>query len=152
MIQNTRNTSDSLAASEALSARGVVAPRVSLADIENNIQSIHYLNAGEAVLPESSTAHSLDLLTLCFVTTRNGFVIVGKSAPASPENFDKAKGETFAYEDAIRQLWPLMGYALRETLIAQPCEESLRKAEEHRLKEANENPPLPFDEEVRATD
>ncbi len=27
-----------------------------------------------------------------------------------------AKGRTFAKEDAIRQLWPLMGFALRERL------------------------------------
>ncbi len=45
-----------------------------------------------------------------------GFVIVGKSAPASAKNFNSAVGETFAYEDAIRQLWQLEGYALREKL------------------------------------
>jgi hypothetical protein len=47
---------------------------------------------------------------------KNGFTLVGKSAPASPENFDREKGQRFAYEDAIKQLWPLEGYALRERL------------------------------------
>ena len=50
---------------------------------------------------------------------RNGFTVIGKSAPASPENFDAAKGKLFAYEDAIKQLWPLEGYALRERLTSE---------------------------------
>lgn len=29
-------------------------------------------------------------------------------------------GRKLAYEDAVRQLWPLMGYALREKLAADP--------------------------------
>ncbi len=61
---------------------------------------------------------SLKLLTLCLVTTKNGFVLVGKSAPASAENFDVELGRKLAYEDAVRQLWPLMGYALRDRLAA----------------------------------
>ncbi len=47
---------------------------------------------------------------------QNGFTVIGKSAPASPENFDPEKGKRFAYEDAVKQLWPLEGYALRERL------------------------------------
>ncbi len=47
---------------------------------------------------------------------QNGFTVIGKSAPASPENFDAETGRLFAYEDAIKQLWPLEGYALRERL------------------------------------
>jgi len=41
---------------------------------------------------------------------------VGKSAPASADNFNADLGRKLAYEDAIRQLWPLMGFALRERL------------------------------------
>jgi len=48
--------------------------------------------------------------------TRNGFTLIGKSAPASPDNFDPVLGRKLAYEDAVRQLWPLMGYALRDKL------------------------------------
>ena len=51
-------------------------------------------------------------------TVKNGFKVVGKSAPASPENFDPEKGRELAYEDAFRQLWPLEGYLLRERLAA----------------------------------
>jgi hypothetical protein len=42
--------------------------------------------------------------------------VIGKSAPASPENFNAELGKKFAYEDAVRQLWPLMGFALRDRL------------------------------------
>ncbi len=59
---------------------------------------------------------SLDVLTICLLVTRNGFTLIGKSAPASPDNFDAELGRKPAYEDAVRQLWPLMGYALRERL------------------------------------
>jgi hypothetical protein len=115
------NQSASLQASEDLSARGAVAPRVSLADMNDAIASEHYINAGNAItsyeqpLPLESP---LDLMTLCFLTMKNGFVVVGKSAPASPANYDAEKGRTFAREDAIRQLWPLMGFSLRDRLAA----------------------------------
>jgi hypothetical protein len=84
------------------------------------IEGENYINAGDACervgQPASAPMH---LMTLCFLTMRNGFVVVGKSAPASPENFDPEKGKTFAREDAIRQLWPLMGFSLRDRLSAQ---------------------------------
>ncbi len=47
---------------------------------------------------------------------QNGFTIIGKSAPASPENYDADLGKRLAYEDAVRQAWPLEGYALRSVL------------------------------------
>ena len=47
---------------------------------------------------------------------RNGFVFVGKSAAASPENHDTKIGEYYAYDDAFRQIWTHEGYLLREKL------------------------------------
>ena len=55
-------------------------------------------------------------LTICVLVLENGFSLVGKSAPADPENFDKDLGKRFAREDAIRQMWPLEAYALRERM------------------------------------
>jgi hypothetical protein len=55
-------------------------------------------------------------MTICVMTMKNGFAVVGKSAPADAGNFDEALGQKFAREDAIRQLWQLEGYALREQL------------------------------------
>lgn len=109
----------SLQAGEDLAAKGATAPRVSLEDMKSKISSVHYINAGEVVLgSDEHPPHSLDLLTICLITMQNGFTLIGKSAPASPENFDQEKGRTFAYEDAIRQLWPLEGYALRDRLAS----------------------------------
>ena len=55
-------------------------------------------------------------LTICVLRLTNGFSLVGKSAPADAGNFDAELGQKFAREDAIRQMWPLEGYALRERL------------------------------------
>jgi hypothetical protein len=55
-------------------------------------------------------------MTICVLVMDNGFAVVGKSAPADAGNFDEALGQKFAREDAIRQLWALEGYALRERL------------------------------------
>lgn len=117
--ERTTMDSEALRASEALSASGATAPRVSLDDMKAKIAEEHYVRLGDAIgganLPLDHPAH---LMTICVLTMRNGFVVIGKSAPASPENFDPEKGKTFAFEDAIKQLWPLEGYALREQLAA----------------------------------
>lgn len=120
-------TSASLQASEELSARGATAPRVSLADLNAAVSSEHYFSALDGVDgyyrggPEAqgvANANALKLLTICVLVLHNGFTILGKSAPASAENFDAEKGRMFAREDAIRQLWPLMGFSLRDQLHA----------------------------------
>ena len=110
-------STQSLDQSEALSAKGAMAPRVSVKNIEDQMESVIYINLGDAIerTNQSASASSF-LMTLCVITMRNGFVEVGKSAPASPENFDREKGKTFAYEDAVRNLWPKLGYALRDAL------------------------------------
>lgn len=109
--------SEVLEATEAECAEGRTAPRVSLDDIKASIASEAYFTAGQAGdalrIPMHSAAR---LLTICILTVRNGFTLVGKSAPASADNFDADLGRKLAYEDAVRQLWPLMGYALRERL------------------------------------
>ena len=109
--------SDSLQVTDQAAAAVAKAPRVSLVDIEAAIGEIHYANARDvAELDGSRASEHLATLTVCLVTMRNGFTVIGKSAPASPENFDAALGRKFAYEDAVRQLWPLMGFALRDKL------------------------------------
>jgi len=55
-------------------------------------------------------------ITVCFILMRNGFVFVGKSAAASPENHNAKIGEHYAYDDAFRQIWAHEGYLLREKL------------------------------------
>lgn len=95
--------------------------RVTLADLEANIGMEWTFNAGEACekyhAPHGTPGvGSLAILTVCVIVTKNGFTLIGKSAPADANNFNPELGAKLAREDAIRQLWPLMGYALREKL------------------------------------
>jgi hypothetical protein len=109
----------SLEATEAECAANAVAPRVSLTDIENAIEARYDLTADKAIGLDLPGHPSLPLLSICLVVMTNGFVIVGKSAPASADNFNAELGRKLAYEDAVRQIWPLMGFALRDRLAAQ---------------------------------
>lgn len=108
---------DSLQATEDYSAARSTHPRVSLDDIKNAIVA-EYTTTLDRAHAGSPTHDSMKLVTIHTVVMRNGFVVIGKSAPASPENFDPDKGFVFAREDAIRQIWPLMGYALKDRLAA----------------------------------
>ncbi len=125
------NANASLQASDAEAAAVAKAPRVTLADIEDAIDGRFFMTGGvygDASLAVNGVVDllsreqyvgkfpTLKALTLCVLVMRNGFTVIGKSAPASPENFDAVLGRKFAYEDCIRQLWPLMGFALRERL------------------------------------
>lgn len=107
-------------------AANAVAPRVSLADIEARIKEEHTFFASDAVsvLKNVECDPSLALLAICLIVVDNGFTVIGKSAPAAPENFNPTLGAKFAREDAIRQLWPLMGFELRTKLMQQPEAES----------------------------
>lgn len=106
-----------LEATEKECAAHAVAPRVSLADIEAAIAERHDFTADKVIVRES-TAYDVGLLSICILIMHNGFMVIGKSAPASPENFNAELGRKLAYEDAVRQLWPLMGFALRDRLAA----------------------------------
>ena len=107
---------DSLSVTDQASAAVAVAPRVSLTDIENAIASRFDVTGAEAVAADNGEAESLAVLSVCFLVMKNGFVVIGKSAPASADNFNRELGRKFAYEDAVRQIWPLMGFALRDRL------------------------------------
>lgn len=108
-----------LQATEAECAANAVAPRVSLASMEAKISARYDFTADKAIHPEAPVHESLCLLSVCLLVMDNGFTIIGKSAPASAANFNADLGRKLAYEDAIRQLWPLEGYALRERLLQQ---------------------------------
>lgn len=115
--------SGTLERGDAIAAAGATAPRVALRDMKDRIVGTFYA-LGSDFMPwaqATSLQHihdSLGVLTICILVLDNGWTLVGKSAPASAENFDAEKGQLFAYEDAIRQLWPLEGYRLRNQLWA----------------------------------
>lgn len=115
--------------------KGLTAPRVTPADIEANIASEHFftaldgrngaINYGTYVGRETPAEGDADLaqlalLTFCVLVLKNGFTCVGKSACASPENFNAEIGRNAARAKAIDEVWNVMGYELRSKLAAQP--------------------------------
>lgn len=125
---------DSLEVTDQAAEAVAVAPRVKLEDIEaaidrrfdilpNNLATAAHIAVDgydKMSLAEKAQVitalNKLRVFSLCILVMKNGFIVVGKSAPASPENFNPELGKKFAYEDAIRQLWPLMGFSLRDRL------------------------------------
>lgn len=59
------------------------------------------------------------VLTVHVIRLKNGFMVTGESACADPAKFDAALGREYAREDAIRKIWGLEGYLLRERLYQQ---------------------------------
>lgn len=92
------------------------APKVSTNDVESEIVDEYYRNAGSAV--KAPVGSSLYNVTLCFLQLRNGFVIVGKSACVDSANFNEAIGRQLAREDAIKQVWPYLGFRLADKRLA----------------------------------
>lgn len=111
---------------QEIQAKGLTAPRVTLADIEAAIASEHYFTgmdgsmhhgelakwAGDWEVPRSIQA--LELLTFCVLVLRNGFTVTGESACVSPENFDAELARKIARENAIKKCWPLLGFRLAD--------------------------------------
>ncbi len=81
--------------------KGLTAPRVTEESIERLIVAEHYH------VFQGTT------LTVCALTLRNGFQVVGEAACASPENFDAPLGQKIARKSAMRRIWSLEGYRLR---------------------------------------
>lgn len=94
---------DTLQAGDDAAAAVAVAPRVTLDSLHPKIANEEYAVFG-------------GVLTICVLTTANGFTVTGESACASPENFNAELGRKFARERAVSKLWGLEGYLLREQL------------------------------------
>lgn len=57
-------------------------------------------------------------LTVCCLTLRNGFTVTGESACASPENFNEMIGKNIAKDNARNKIWALLGFRLKDKLMA----------------------------------
>ena len=120
---------------QELAARAI-APRITETDLEAAINSEHYftaqdgrngaLNAGTysgREVPSDGDADllPLGLLTICVLVLENGYTVTGTSACASPANFDADIGKRLARRDAVRQVWPLLGFQLRDRIHHAPA-------------------------------
>ena len=116
------DTSDSAIEREIVQ-KGLTAPRVTPADIENAIKHTEYvkhISAGGQVL------------RWAVLTTQSGFAVVGSpSVAVSPENDDAEVGEKVARQNSIQARWPLLGFALKERLAAVPASHQDRVRAEH---------------------
>lgn len=95
---------DEIAIENEIQAKGLNAPRLTPALID------------EAIVSEQYHVFSGTTMTVCALTLRNGYIVTGESAAASPENFDQAIGRKIARENARNKIWALEGYLLRERL------------------------------------
>ncbi|MCR4297246.1 MAG: Gp49 family protein [Gallionella sp.] len=86
--------------------KGLNAPRLNPSMIDAAVSSEQYY-----VFPGTT-------MTVCALTLRNGYIVTGESAAASPENFDQEIGRKIARENARNKIWALEGYLLREKLAA----------------------------------
>jgi len=52
--------------------------------------------------------------TVCQLTLKNGFTVVGTSACIDPLEFNKTVGEKVAWDNALEKVWELEGYLLQQ--------------------------------------
>lgn len=103
----------------AASAKAQGGTRVSLQDIKDQIALVQYCTADWLVTERGITlaqVEQLKVMTICLVVMKNGWIVIGKTASADPKSYNAELGEKLAYEDCIRQLWPMLGYNLRTRL------------------------------------
>lgn len=97
---------DEQAIEKEIQAKGLNAPRLNPQMIDDTIKSEAYY-----VFPGTT-------MTVCALTLRNGFQVIGESAAASPENFNEEIGRKIARDNARNKIWALEGYLLRSKLAA----------------------------------
>lgn len=95
---------DEIEIEKMIQDKGKTAPRITPDHIDAQIVAEAY-----HVFPGTT-------LTLCALTLKNGFHVVGESAAASPENFDEEIGRKISRDNARNKIWALEGYALRNKL------------------------------------
>ena len=55
-------------------------------------------------------------LTICIITTKDGFTFTGESACVDPTNFNQEIGEKIAYDNAFNKMWLPYGLWLHKVL------------------------------------
>lgn len=76
---------------------------VTIERIESLIVKEDYFNNGKS--------------TVCILTLKNGFEVIGTSGVVDKSKFDEEIGNKFAREQAINKMWELEGYRLQWELF-----------------------------------
>lgn len=98
--------------------------KLTIEEIQAHITATHFVNAADAVestgtwsrLPNAVTSDGtserkeLARMTLCFLVLKNGYVALGKSACTDLNEFDQVRGESAAYQDALREVRAVLSY------------------------------------------
>lgn len=98
------SNADEAAIEQKIQDKGLNAPRLTPDAIDATIVGEQY-----HVFPGTT-------VTVCALTLRNGFQVIGHSAAASPTNFDEEIGRQIARRNAREQIWALEGYRLKQQL------------------------------------
>lgn len=103
---------------------------VTKTSLESIIRSVHYINAGQALMLtgdplDAATARELSLVTICIIVLNNGFKVEGVSACVDPLKYDEAVGKQCAYDNAFEKLWQLEGYLLKQAMFEEESQNNL---------------------------
>jgi hypothetical protein len=77
-------------------------------DVMDAIETEEYMTVGKKT-------------TLCILTLKNGFEIVGCSACVDPANYDQKIGEPYAKRKAMDQVWTALASKLQFDLTEEKC-------------------------------
>ena len=96
---------------QEIQAKGLTAPRITPADIDENIAHVEFVK---------HVSKTGQVLRWAIITTQNGYAVVGKpSCSVSSTNDNAEIGEKIAITNSREEMWPLMGYELRTKLVNQ---------------------------------
>lgn len=80
----------------------VIPNKLSMGDILEAVTESSYWRLGDTTT------------TVCQLTLKNGFTVVGTSACIDPLEFNKTVGEKVAWDNALEKVWELEGYLLQQ--------------------------------------
>lgn len=105
---------------EAAALAKVPEGRVKLVDIMSEIAWVFFTDGEEVARSGRGSGGEPEdvelvykhcaLTTVCLLVMRNGYTVIGTSTPAHKDNFNPDLGRKLAHQDAIRKLWPILGY------------------------------------------
>lgn len=80
--------------------------RITIDDVHAEIVSAQY-----HLFPGTTT-------TVCCLTLRNGFTVLGKSACVDPTSFNELVGRDIARAEAVDEVWKFLGFRLCDQLAS----------------------------------